>query len=114
MATLPELLAAAWQHYQAGRPDLAIDCLQAAVRLRPDIPETHNNLGVALVQQGRLAEAIASFQEALRLKPDNVEAQNNLDKARREPGLPREAEMHAQRGLALAHQAKYEEAAVQY
>jgi tetratricopeptide (TPR) repeat protein len=38
----------------------------------------HNNLGVALNQQGRLDEATTEFTEALRLKPDDAFAHNNL------------------------------------
>jgi tetratricopeptide (TPR) repeat protein len=38
----------------------------------------HNNLGVALNQQGRLDEAVAQLTEALRLKPDDAFGHNNL------------------------------------
>jgi tetratricopeptide (TPR) repeat protein len=38
----------------------------------------HNNLGLALQQEGRLDEAIAHFKEAMRLIPDNVGPQVNL------------------------------------
>lgn len=40
----------------------------------------HNNLGVALGEQGKATEAAASFQHALTLKPDYPEAHHNLAK----------------------------------
>jgi predicted O-linked N-acetylglucosamine transferase (SPINDLY family) len=109
MTSLPQLLAAAWQHYQAGRSNDAIDCLTAAIRLEPDVPEPHNNLGALLAEKGRLAEAVASFREAIRLKPDYPEAQKNLANA-----LRGQAQVHFKRGLTLAQQGKYEEAAASY
>ncbi len=57
--------------------------------------QIHNNLGVALADQGKNHEAIAHFKEALRIKPDFVEAHSNL-------------------GIALARQGKIEEAMVHY
>ena len=101
MATLAELLAAASQHYQAGRRDLAIDCLGQALRLGPNIPEAHNNLGVVLAEEGRRAEAAASFREAVRLKPDYAEAHNNLGNVLRELGSPEDAAGHFQKALRI-------------
>ena len=57
------------------------------------IDVAHNNLGVALADQGRLEEAISQYREAIRLKDDNSEAHNNL-------------------GIALAAQGKLDEAIV--
>ena len=37
--------------------------------LRPDLGETHNNLGTALSAKGRLDEAIEQFKEAVRVTP---------------------------------------------
>ena len=47
---------------------------QEALRLKPDYAEAHNNLGIALKDQGQLTEAMAQYQEAIRLKPDYVDA----------------------------------------
>jgi predicted O-linked N-acetylglucosamine transferase (SPINDLY family) len=140
MSSLAEILAAATRHYQSGRRDLAIERLGQAISLRPNIPEVHNNLGVVLAQEGRLAEAVASFQVAIRLKPDYADARNNLANALRELGSPKEIAGHLQEalrlrpdsaakpadvkpddaevqfnlGLALAKQGKFQEAAANY
>jgi len=46
--------------------------LRAAIRLRPDYPVPYENLGSALVLQGRFGEALAFYQIALNLSPDNA------------------------------------------
>ncbi|MHC4629339.1 MAG: tetratricopeptide repeat protein, partial [Planctomycetota bacterium] len=48
------------------------------IRLRPDYAEAHNNLGIALKEQGRLAEAVDSYKQAVGLKPHYAEAHNNM------------------------------------
>ena len=40
--------------------------------------EAHNNLGLALIQQGKWPEAIAHYERALQLKPDYADAGCNL------------------------------------
>ncbi|HUI08138.1 MAG TPA: tetratricopeptide repeat protein [Verrucomicrobiae bacterium] len=44
------------------------------VRLQPNFPEAHNNLGVALASLGRYQEALWHLQEAARLRPDDGRA----------------------------------------
>ena len=62
-----------------GRTPEAIDEYQAALRIKPDYAEPHNNLATILSRQpGRMPEAIAEAREALRLKPDYPEALVNL------------------------------------
>ena len=46
-----------------------------------DLPEIHNDFGIALAKLGRRDEAIAHFREALRRKPDFAAARANLAKA---------------------------------
>ena len=60
-------------YWQQSRFDEAIREFQAALRLKPDYADAHDNLGLAYQQQGRLDEAIREFQAALRLKPDDAE-----------------------------------------
>jgi tetratricopeptide (TPR) repeat protein len=61
----------------------------------------HNNLGLALMGQGKADEAVEHYREALRIKPGYVEAQNNLAVALRELGLNEESVEQLGRALAL-------------
>ncbi|HYA15430.1 MAG TPA: tetratricopeptide repeat protein [Syntrophales bacterium] len=47
--------------------------------IKPDLPEAHNSLGVALAQKGRADEAIDHLRKAVQLQPDYEEAKRNLD-----------------------------------
>lgn len=63
-----------------------------AVTKAPNKARTHNNLGVALRESGRLQEAAEQYREVIRLDPRFIEAYNNLanvylDLGRREEGL---------------------------
>jgi tetratricopeptide (TPR) repeat protein/tRNA A-37 threonylcarbamoyl transferase component Bud32 len=55
-----------------------IACLRLAAALKPDSPGAHLNLGVALVEQGRLAAGEAAYRDALKCKSDYVTALLNL------------------------------------
>jgi len=48
------------------------------VRKAPDNAYTHNNLGAAYVQEGRLTEGLAQFKDTVRLKPDYSPAYSNI------------------------------------
>ena len=62
----------------ANRVDEAIDQYEAALRLKPDFADVHNDLGVALSKAGRTQEAIARFEEAQALRPDRLDVLTNL------------------------------------
>src|SRR5229473_3063447 len=66
--------------HQLGREDAA-DLIGRAVALKPEFAEAHNDLGVVLGAQGKLAEAIACFEHAASLKPNYAEARLNLANA---------------------------------
>jgi Flp pilus assembly protein TadD len=51
------------------------------VKLEPDAPDVHNDLGTLLAQSDDIAGAMREFREAVRLKPDYAEARNNLERA---------------------------------
>ena len=70
--------------YQQGRFDEAIAAARAALALRPDYAEAHNNLAAAYASKGMWDEAIRAAEEALRLRPDFQLARNNLAWARGE------------------------------
>lgn len=99
-------------------PD-AVAYFEAALRIKPDLAEVHNNLGNAFIGiPGRLQDAIAEYQAAVRFKPDSAEPHYNLANALskipdRLPETlaeyraalqlkPKDAEMHTRLGAALA------------
>ena len=61
----------------------------------------HNNLGLALVDQGRGDEAVAHYQKALEIKPDDVLAHHNLGNALADRGQAAEALAHYQAVLRI-------------
>lgn len=61
-----------------GRLAEAFPYLETAVRLEPDSPPAHTDLGTALAKAGRLPEAIAQFQAAIHLDPDAPIPHSNL------------------------------------
>ena len=70
-------------------------------QLKPDYAEAHNNLGVALKDQGELEEAAACYRRAVELKPDYAEAHNNLGNAFKDHGELEEAVACYRRALDL-------------
>ena len=55
-----------------GKLDEAIASFDQALRLKPDMAEAFNNLGMAWQSQGNMEEAQANFDRALLLKPDDA------------------------------------------
>jgi Flp pilus assembly protein TadD len=53
---------------------------------RPDFPEAHRGLALALLATGRPREAVGHLQEALRLRPDLPGARDDLQRAQRFAG----------------------------
>lgn len=72
------LLLAGSLAFLRGGAAQAVGFLGRAAALNPGLPETHNNLGVALQELGRYPEAAACYREALRLRPVYREASCNL------------------------------------
>jgi tetratricopeptide (TPR) repeat protein len=58
--------------------DEAVLYWQAQLGRQPGNVDAHNNLGVMLVQKGRVNEAIEQWQQVLALDPANGNAQSNL------------------------------------
>ncbi|WP_342362942.1 tetratricopeptide repeat protein [Terrarubrum flagellatum] len=56
----------------------ARDAYETALRLAPDYPEAHNNLGVVFERARRFEDALRSYKRATELKPDYYEAYYNL------------------------------------
>jgi Flp pilus assembly protein TadD len=52
--------------------------LEESLRISPNNPDLHNNIGAELLKLGKIEGAIPHFRRALQLKPDSPSAQNNL------------------------------------
>ena len=103
----------------------AIEALDRARMLRPDLPAIQYNLGVGLAEAGRLEEGARAFAEAARLAPDHPGALLELGRALRHLGRHREAlppltraaelapgtaDIEMERARALSGLGRYEEA----
>jgi Flp pilus assembly protein TadD len=58
---------------RTGRPAEAEKDLKDAIRLRPDDPVGHCQLGLCFLRRGRAADASRAFRDALRYSPDDPE-----------------------------------------
>ncbi len=90
------------------RPAEALLHVEAALRLKGDIAEAHNNLGMIRHREGRAEEALASYRRAASLEPDLAQAHNNQCVALWQ--LSRAAEAAAACEAALELDADYPEA----
>lgn len=84
-----------------GQSRLAVDSLQKAAALAPDVADIHNNLGLALADAGRLDEALACYGRALTLEPDSIRALTNQGAALEAAGRLDEAAASYRRAVAL-------------
>jgi Flp pilus assembly protein TadD len=66
----------------AGRFDEGIAECESALRIDPDFPEAHHNLGIAYARSGRMELAIPEFEKAVLLRPDEAIYRHNLERAR--------------------------------
>jgi tetratricopeptide (TPR) repeat protein len=102
-------LGAAFYHVAKGRQnadspalfDLAIAELETAVALDPTMHAARYNLGLALLDRGRVEEAATRFREAMTLRADYAEAHCNLGHCLAELGQFEEAAYHCHRALEL-------------
>ena len=84
-----------------GRFSEALPYLESAVRIDPDSPPAHADLGSALAKSGRLPEAIAQFEAAIHLAPDAPIPHNNLGSALTQAGRLSEGIAEFQTALRL-------------
>ena len=84
-----------------GQPKEAISYLTQAVKLNPNNPEIHSNLGLALKDNQQLETAIKHYQKALELKPNYAEPYNGLGKIFLELGRLVESQQYYQQALKL-------------
>jgi predicted O-linked N-acetylglucosamine transferase (SPINDLY family) len=125
MANIPETLAIALQHHQAGRLQAAEEIYRQILAVDPNEGTAWHLLGVLNAQLGRLETAVECIRRALVLHPDRVDALCNLGRAlfeqrkldeaaacyRRAIELKPDYETtHNRLGLALQEQGKLDEA----
>ena len=63
-----------------GRSGSAVKRLKHALRMFPDFPQAHEELGNALLAQNKPEKAIDSFRKAIELNPENPNALIKLGK----------------------------------
>jgi tetratricopeptide (TPR) repeat protein len=76
----------------------------AALALRPDYAEGHQEFASFLARQGRVDEAIAHYEKAIEIQPDYPEALDNLGSLLGEQGRPAEAAKYFRRAVESAPQ----------
>ncbi len=69
-------LCSAWS--DTSEFDKALGACSQALKLKPDLPEIHYNLGVVYAGKGEWEKAISSYRNSLVIKPDYFKAHNNL------------------------------------
>ena len=79
----------------------ALSRLTHALRLDPDNPAVHNNLGVALCGMGRHAEGVAEMQRALALDAEFADACCNVARALCDSGKAAESLPYFERAVTL-------------
>ena len=72
---------------QRGQLELSIVNFLKVVQLRPEMPDVHNNLGVAYHAAGKWQEAGQSFEQAIRIHPHYERAYFNLGSLLESRGL---------------------------
>ena len=77
-------------------------CLERALSLEPNNPETLNNLANTMKRLGLAAEAEKRWNAALKLKPDYAEAFSNLSNLLNDQGEYDRAETMARRAIELS------------
>jgi tetratricopeptide (TPR) repeat protein len=101
MATIPEALAIALQHHQAGRLPAAEQIYRQILDAEPDHAEALNLLGVVQAQAGRHQLAVEYISRALAVKRQWPEVQSNLGNALWQLGRQDEAAAALRSAVAL-------------
>ncbi len=88
-------------YVRLGQLDAAVSCYSAGIALRPDLPWSYVNRGLAHLDLKEYSDAVADFDQALALRPDMVESYLNRALARM--GIRDFAGAVADLGRALEH-----------
>ena len=76
--TAEETFTLADQNQRKNNLQVAENFYKETLNTNPDHVGAHNNLGVILLQLGKLQEAKSSYQKAIQINPNYVSAHNNL------------------------------------
>jgi len=82
------MIDSAWDHFEAGNPGLALQCIESAIAADPGHDDIYENEGLLYETAGHLPSAIVSYDHALAIRP----------------GCARIAERRAKAEAALAQQ----------
>jgi tetratricopeptide (TPR) repeat protein len=77
--------------YQTARLDMAIECFQRVIQLRPLMAEAHNSLASAYRAKGLPLQAVAACRNVVRLRENDPEAHFKLGALLREAGCADQA-----------------------
>ena len=84
--------------------DRTTDAIQAytrAISLRPDYVEAHHNVGLLLVDEGKIEEAITHYNSALKTDPENSGVHDDLGSALSKMGNFEEAIRHFRQAIRI-------------
>jgi Flp pilus assembly protein TadD len=124
LATLIIVTRAQLQHWKN-----SVTLFQHTLKVTSKNTIAHNNLGTALLEQGKMQEAIFHYNKAMELKPNSPKIHSNLGNALAEQGKIREAIFYHNKameldpnsprirgnlGVALARQGRLDEAIIQF
>lgn len=90
----------------------AEETLKKGLAINPNDAVLHNNLGIALKNQGRYKEAAMSYEKAIQLKSDYYEAMNNLAVTQEMLGDTKKAKVFYKKALSI--KPSYAEAHLNY
>ncbi len=87
--------------FQSGDAKQGVKLLRAAIALKPDYVDVHNNLGNVLKALGKFEEAETAYRRALEIRPDYADAHFNLGILLEALGKPDKAEIAYRRTLEI-------------
>jgi Flp pilus assembly protein TadD len=87
---------------ERGEVERALDALERACAMAPDVPLCHSNLGVAYERIGRRDDALAEFETAIALNPGLAVPHHNISVAARRSGDIERARHELELAIALA------------
>jgi predicted O-linked N-acetylglucosamine transferase (SPINDLY family) len=85
--------------HQKGDTSAAVDLIEQAVAVLPQVPEFHLNLGGVYLALARHGDAVASYRKAIALRPTFAEAHYNLGRTLRDQGEFDEAQACFERAV---------------